>query len=86
MNIDYVMWDKSLKQNNTIVIEKRNIIVGFGDIDENGYLDRLYVHKDNQNHGVVSAILKELKIIALKKEIELFQHIILLRQNLFQKA
>lgn len=31
-------------------------IAGFGDIDETGYLDRLYVHKDYQGQGIASAI------------------------------
>ena len=26
-------------------------IVGFGDMDSNGYLDRLYVHKDHEETG-----------------------------------
>lgn len=32
----------------TIVAVKNKIIVGFGDIDRTGYLDRMYVHKDFQ--------------------------------------
>ena len=27
-------------------IEKNNIIVGFGDIDDTGYFDHLFTHKD----------------------------------------
>ena len=36
-------------------------IVGFGDIDESGYLDRLYTHKNYQRQGVASAICDELE-------------------------
>ena len=32
--------------NYTVVMEKNGMIVGFGDINDRGYLDRLYVHKD----------------------------------------
>lgn len=32
------------------------MIIGFGDIDETGYLDKLYVHKDYQRQGVATAI------------------------------
>ena len=28
------------------------LIVGFGDIDGTGYLDRLYVHRDRQGQGI----------------------------------
>ena len=36
-------------------------IVGFGDMDETGYLDRLYVHKDYQRRGVATAICDALE-------------------------
>lgn len=39
-------------------------IIGFGDMDESGYLDRLYVHKDFQGQGVASAICDELERFA----------------------
>lgn len=32
------------------------LIIGFGDMDDTGYLDRLYVHKDYQGRGVATAI------------------------------
>ena len=32
------------------------MIIGFGDIDANGYLDRLYVHHKYQRRGVASAL------------------------------
>ena len=31
-------------------------LLGFGDNDASGYLDRLYVHKDFQRQGVASAL------------------------------
>ena len=40
---------------------ENGIIVGFGDIDFTGYLDRLYVHKDYQNQGIATAICDELE-------------------------
>lgn len=36
-------------------------IVGFGDIDKKGYLDRLYVHKDFQRQGIARQLLKTLE-------------------------
>ncbi len=36
-------------------------IIGFGDMDETGYLDRLYVHRGWQGHGVASAICDTLE-------------------------
>lgn len=36
-------------------------IVGFGDMDDTGYLDRLYVHKDYQGIGIATAICDALE-------------------------
>ena len=36
-------------------------VVGFGDMDDTGYLDRLYVHKDFQGRGAASAITEALE-------------------------
>lgn len=33
------------------------VIVGFGDIDDSGYLDRLFVHHAHQGEGIGSAIV-----------------------------
>ena len=38
-------------------------IAGFGDIDETGYLDRLYVRADMQGEGVATAICDRLESI-----------------------
>lgn len=54
-------WNQSFLEHNTIVAVEDNIIVGFGDIDETGYLDRLYVHKDHQKEGIASAICDKLE-------------------------
>lgn len=38
-----------------------SLIIGFGDMDDTGYLDRLYVHKDYQGRGVATAICDRLE-------------------------
>lgn len=40
----------------TIVALENSIIIGFGDITEDGYLDHLYVHRDYQKRGAATAI------------------------------
>ena len=54
-------WDSSFRKHKTIVAVEGTEIVGFGDIDSSGYLDRLYVHKDRQKQGIASAICDELE-------------------------
>ncbi|MGM9644046.1 MAG: GNAT family N-acetyltransferase [Eubacteriales bacterium] len=60
-NVNLNEWDKSFLEHFTIVAIKNEIIVGFGDIDKVGYLDRLYIHKDYQRQGIASAICDELE-------------------------
>ena len=47
--VDLKEWDKSFLNHLTIVAIENNEIVGFGDIDESGYLDRLFVHREHQS-------------------------------------
>lgn len=54
-------WNKSLLENITVVVVEDDVIIGFGDIEKNGYLQRLYVHKDYQNIGVATLICNELE-------------------------
>lgn len=65
--VDLQAWDASFRTHKTIVATENGKIIGFGDMDETGYLDRLYVHKDYQRQGVASAICDELERFAAGK-------------------
>lgn len=54
-------WNLSFLQHSTLVAEEKGQIIGFGDVDQTGYLDRLYVHKDFQNQGVATALCHKLE-------------------------
>lgn len=54
-------WSESFLYHNSFVAIINNKIVGFADMDETGYLDRLYVHKDYQNQGVASKLCERLE-------------------------
>ena len=41
--------------------EETGVIIGFGDIDQSGYLDRLFVDKDHQGRGVATALCDALE-------------------------
>ena len=53
---DAAAWDASLLAHRTLVAEEDGSILGFADLAEDGYLDRLYVHRDWQGRGVASAL------------------------------
>lgn len=59
--VDLEAWNKSLLEHYSIVAVDKGIIVGFGDIDQTGYLDRLYVHADYQGRGIATAICNKLE-------------------------
>jgi len=50
-----------LQEHYSIVAVDNNVIVGFGDIDKTGYLDRLFVHADYQGKGIATAICNQLE-------------------------
>lgn len=60
-HVDLREWDSSFSKHYTLVAEKNSMIVGFGDIDNSGYLDKLFVHKDYQHKGIASAICDKLE-------------------------
>ena len=59
--VDLQAWNRSFLVHKTIVAVEDGRIVGFGDIDDTGYLDRLYVHKDHQGQGIASALCDRLE-------------------------
>ena len=58
---DLDAWDLSFRAHTTLVAEEGGRIVGFGDMTGEGYLDRLYVHKDCQGRGVATALCDALE-------------------------
>jgi len=54
--VDLEQWDKSLRDHYSLVAVDGDVIIGFGDIDETGYLDRLFVHSEYQGNGVATAL------------------------------
>ncbi|MDE6924284.1 MAG: GNAT family N-acetyltransferase [Acetatifactor sp.] len=59
--VDLDQWNRSFQEHYTVVALEDNVIAGFGDMDQTGYLDRLYVHKDHQGRGIATAICDELE-------------------------
>lgn len=54
--VDAAQWQSSLTAHRTLVAVEGDEIIGFGDMDDRGYLDRLFVRKDYQRKGVATAI------------------------------
>ena len=54
-------WNERFLRHFSFVAVEDGKIIGFGDIDDDGYLDRLFVHKDHQRRGAASALCRELE-------------------------
>lgn len=60
---DLKEWNRSLQEHFSIVAVDDDMIVGFGDIDKSGYLDRLYVRLGYQRKGIATAICDRLESV-----------------------
>ncbi len=56
-NADISAWKKRLSQETVFVFEKENKILGFIRLEQNGYLDLLYVHPEFQRQGIAKNLL-----------------------------
>ena len=52
---------RALSAHYSLVAVEQGEIVGFGDIDETGYLDHLYVHHAHQHRGIATALCDALE-------------------------
>lgn len=59
--VDKAEWNRLFIEHLTYVAVEGSQIIGFGDIDSSGYLDKLYVHKNYQGIGVATAICDKLE-------------------------
>ena len=59
--MDEAGWNASFLRHTTRIAEIDGEIVGFADMNESGYLDRLYVHRDHQRKGVARALVDALE-------------------------
>lgn len=65
--MDLKKWNESFLEHHTVIAEYDSGIIGFGDMDDSGYFDRLFVRKDYQRNGIATAICDELKSSVTEK-------------------
>ena len=81
-NVDLEEWDRSFREHDCVIAAEDGTITGFGDMDRNGYFDRLYVHKDYQKRGVATAICDRLERTAQGK---IITHASITAKSFFEK-
>ena len=67
---DYSHLKTALEKNWTLVAIEDGVIIGFADIEDTGYLDHLFVHRDYQGKGVATALCNEIEEKGNFNEIE----------------
>lgn len=65
--IDAASWADKLARRFALVIETGGVIIGFGDIEDDGHLDHLYVHADHQGRGVGRMLVAGLEAEARRR-------------------
>ncbi|MGL4337025.1 MAG: GNAT family N-acetyltransferase [Turicibacter sp.] len=70
VEMDKNKWNQSLLDHYTLVVEQNGHILGFCDLDQTGYLDRLYVYKDFQGLGIATTMLEKIESYARENKIE----------------
>ncbi|AYW48599.1 GNAT family N-acetyltransferase [Tetragenococcus osmophilus] len=69
-------WDHSVANHQAIVmIDNSNKIIGFADMDDNGYLENLFVHKNYQNMSIGTKLVTNLETHTQCKEFSTFASI-----------
>lgn len=74
-NIDTEKWGKNAISENTVVAIFQNKIVGFCDINQEGYINMFYVHKDYIGQGIGKLMFNELFNRVNSKELSTFASI-----------
>ena len=83
--IDIDAWTRELSSAFPIVTEIDDVLVGFGTLEENGRLDRFYVHADHQREGIGREILGAIEMEARRLGIRrLFTEASITARNFFE--
>jgi len=53
-------WKKIIVEQYVIVADKGDKILGYGTLNNESYIDLLYVHKDHQGQGIAQLLLDEI--------------------------
>ena len=80
--VDLEKWNQSFLKHYSVVAVEGERIIGFGDIDKTGYLDRLYVHSDYQKQGIATAICDALEVTA---HVNITTHASITARSFFEK-
>ncbi len=83
-NID--RWKSAIAEQYFVIAESGGMMLGFGSIAADGYIDFLYVHKDHRGRGVAKALLNEIERRAKEQHnAEIYSHVSITAKGLFER-
>jgi putative acetyltransferase len=71
INSDKKLWEQRLKKRICKVAFMDDTMVGFTELDEDGHVDTMYVHKDFQRRKIAARLFDELLQIAEEKKLKM---------------
>lgn len=79
-------WIEKLNSQYFLIAEQGNAIVGYASLENNDYLDFLYVHKDYQRQGIADRLYSEIEKEAIKRKvIDLYSDVSKTAKPFFEK-
>lgn len=70
-DMDISAWMNNLQSKLTYVVENNGEIVGFGQLEASGYIDKFFCHKDFQGQGIATLIMEKIeskaRILGIKR-------------------
>ena len=83
---DMIGWEKSFQNKFVFVAEENGKLIGFGELEENGHIDRFYIHKDHIGQGVGLKIYERIELEARTLKLaKLFVEASITAKSFFQK-
>jgi putative acetyltransferase len=66
-------WADKIKHQYFLIAEFDNKIVGYASLENNDYIDLLYIHKDFQRQGIANVLFNEIEKEALKQNTQILK-------------
>ena len=82
-DVDMILWQKRVSDMNPFIAELDDQIVGFADLQADGYIDHFFCHSDYQGIGVGQALMEHILTIGSSKGILRFHSAVSLTARTF---
>ena len=83
---DEADWLQRISAMNLLVATLDGVIVGFADVQDDGYIDHFFCHSDYQGQGIGKALMNEILAISQLKSVKrLYSHVSITARPFFER-